>query len=175
MSTRERERERTRDRERARTRPPPAREAEQPATRESARQQTQSRTAQAQRTQLKAQTATATAGRAGERHITVEWVPIWIGNDCSAWFAVATLAGNGLEVTIEQLQYRRVYGGTSLLQTQPIPVAPIGTTFKLTIRDTTSGETLEQSGYWYRIGGGSLFSKLWTWVKQQLGKAAKGP
>ena len=95
---------------------------------------------------IKVEQTVATAGKAGEKNITVKWLDIWIGNYKPCYFDVATLPGHGLEVTIEQLAYKKTYTGTGSLTTQPVPVVPIGTTFTIVSRDTTTGEVLEQHG-----------------------------
>jgi hypothetical protein len=70
---------------------------------------------------------------------------------------VHTAAGNALEVTLEQLAYRRAFKGQGVVSTTNIPVAPIGTTGGVTVRDITTGEVLEQP---------------WTWVPGKSGGAA---
>jgi hypothetical protein len=84
---------------------------------------------------------------------------------------VTTLAGHGLEVTVEQLAYKKTYTGTGALTTQPVPVVPIGTKFTIVSRDTTTGEVLEQKGIWYDMsgsGGGGM--SLWALIKRLLWK-----
>lgn len=121
------------------------------------------------KSQIKAEAAVVTAGRAGERNITVQWIDVWIGNAKPCRFDVATQPGHGLEVIVEQGHYRKTYTGIGALSTQPVPVAPIGTKFKLRVTDTTTGEILDQNGIWYDMSG-SLWSALWGWLKRQLWK-----
>jgi hypothetical protein len=106
-----------------------------------------------------------TAGRAGERNITVEWIPVPIDNSVSARFNCKTLPGNTLEVTIEQLFYKTAYSGQGAVATTFVPVAPIGTKCKLTVRDVTTGEILEQIGTWRPLGSGGL----WAFIKRLVG------
>ncbi len=110
----------------------------------------------------------ATAGHAGARNLTLEWIDVWVGNNRPCRFNVRTLSGNGLEVTLEQLVYRKTFAGTGAVSTPVIPVVPIGTKGKLTARDTTTQETLEQPWTWVRLGGLGLLSRLWNAVKRSI-------
>src|SRR5207248_2922373 len=74
----------------------------------------------------------ATAGRAGERNIAVEMIPVPVGLNIPCRFNVKTLSGNSLEVTLEQTVYRKTFTGRGTVATTVIPVAPIGTPGKLT-------------------------------------------
>jgi hypothetical protein len=121
---------------------------------------------------VKVEQAVATAGKAGEKNITVKWLDIWIGNFKPCYFEVSTLPGHGLEVTIEQLAYRKTYTGSGSLTTQPVPVVPIGTKFTLVSRDATTGEVVEQHGIWYDMSGGGGGLSLWALIKKLLWKGA---
>ena len=112
----------------------------------------------------------ATAGKAGEKNITIQWIDIWIGNFKPCYFEVATLPGHGLEFTIEQLAYKKTYTGTGSLTTQPLPNAPVGTKNTLIARDTTTGEVLEQHGVWYDMSGRGGGMSLWALIKKLLWK-----
>jgi hypothetical protein len=125
---------------------------------------------------------TVTAGRAGEKNLALEkfWTRVEgpvMGFSCAypCGFDVRTLAGNGLEVEMEQLSYKRTYDGTGSLKTQVIPVAPIGTKGRILVRDTTTGETLEQPWQWHLIGGSGggegLLSWLWNTIKRSIWKS----
>jgi hypothetical protein len=120
---------------------------------------------------IKVAESVATAGKAGEKNLTVKWIDIWIGNTKPCYFEVATLPGHGVEVTVEQLSYKKTYTGTGSLTTQPVPVVPIGTTFTVVSRDTTTGEVLEQKGIWYNMGGGGGGLSLWALIKKLLWKS----
>src|SRR6476661_740350 len=98
---------------------------------------------------IKAGRAVATKGRAAESNLAIVWIDVWIGNAKPCRFDVKTAPGNGLEVIVEQLAYRKTYTGTTAISTQPVPIAPEGTPLKVIARDTTTGEVLEQPGYWY--------------------------
>jgi hypothetical protein len=117
---------------------------------------------------VKAEPAVVTAGKAGEKNITVNWHDIWIGNSKPCYFEVTTLPGHGLEVTVEQLAYKKTYTGTGSLTTQPVPVAPIGTKITVVSRDTTTGEVVEQQGVWYDMSGRGGGLSLWALIKKLL-------
>lgn len=114
--------------------------------------------------------ATATAGADGSRNITVQkfWMPV--GNDMPAGYDVGTLTAHGLEVTLEQLAYRKTYTGTGSVKTGLTPVAPIGTTGRMIARDLVTGETLEQPWTWHTIGGSPGGSGFWAALKRALWK-----
>jgi hypothetical protein len=108
-------------------------------------------------------------GRSGERNLQLKFTDVWLGSARSGRFNLETSAGNGLEATIEQDVYRRTYGGTGTLETQVLPVAPIGTKGKIVARDTTTGEVLERPFTWIDIGqdgGGGL----WEMIKRLFWK-----
>lgn len=107
--------------------------------------------------------AELTPGRAGESHISIEKSWVEVEGHLPASFKVATLAGNALEVTLEQLSYRKTHTGTGSLQTGLTPLAPIGTRGRLIARDLTSGETVEQPWIWHLHGGPRR--SLWEVVK----------
>jgi hypothetical protein len=109
-----------------------------------------------------------TAGRAGEFTITLEKFWVQVGNSFPCGFKVATRPENELEVTLEQLSYRRVHNGRGGLTTQVIPVVPIGTKGRVIARDITTGEIVEQPWKWHRIGP---FSNLWNLIKDLLFKS----
>jgi len=119
---------------------------------------------------VKVEETVVTAGKAGEKNIAVTWRDIWIGNSKPCYFEVATLPGHGLEVTIEQLSYKKTYTGTGGLTTQPTPVVPIGTTFTIVSRDTTTGEVVEQKGIWIDMSGRGAGMSLWALIKKMLWK-----
>ena len=108
-----------------------------------------------------------TAGRAGEGNITLEKFWVQVGNSFPCGFKVATNPENELEVTLEQLSYRRVHNGRGGLTTQVIPVEPIGTKGRVIVRDIATGEVVEQPWTWHRIGPGS---SLWQFIKNLLFK-----
>src|SRR5262245_34720824 len=88
-----------------------------------------------QRPAMQKEQQKVTAGRAGERNITVEWIPVPIDIHVSARFICKTLSGNTLEVTMEQNFYKNAYSGQGAVATTFVPVAPIGTKGKLIVRD----------------------------------------
>jgi hypothetical protein len=118
-----------------------------------------------QKSGFKAEAATVTLGRAKEKNIQVKWIDVLLGNSKSCRFEIRTADGNALEAMIEQRVYRQPYSGAGAINTQAVPVAPIGTKGKLIVRDTTTGERFEQPWTWYAMGGGSSFS-LWEAIKR---------
>ena len=114
---------------------------------------------------IKAGTAVATKGRAAESNISIKWIDVWIGNMKPCRFDVTTAEGHALEVIVEQLAYRKIYTGTTSISTQPVPTAAAGTRLKVIARDLTTGEVLEQPGYWYDMGAGGFFASLWKTIK----------
>lgn len=122
-----------------------------------------------QKTSFKADEEKRTAGKAGERNLTLQWIPTPLGNADSARFNAQTSQGNGLEVTIEQTAYNRTYTGTGTVTTGVVPVAPIGTRGRVTVTDTTSGETLVQTFTWRDVGQGSG-GGLWQMIKNLFWK-----
>src|SRR5690349_131866 len=60
---------------------------------------------------------TASAGRARELNIAVERVPVGVGPTASCRLDVRTAAGNALEVTLEQLLYRKAFTGDGTVST----------------------------------------------------------
>lgn len=121
---------------------------------------------------VKVEQVIATAGKAGEKNITIKWLDVWIGNSKPCYWDVATLQGDSLEFTVEQLAYKKTYTATGSLTTQPVPVAPIGTKILIAARDTTTGEVVEQHGIWYDMsgGGGGGGMSLWALIKKLLWK-----
>lgn len=108
--------------------------------------------------------AQVTAGKDGACSIRVEKIPVPLPHAVPCRFAITTAAGNALEVSMEQKSYRKSYQGTSSLQTDITPVAPIGTQGKLTVRDLTTGETVEQPWTWHAVAGG--WPGLWALLKR---------
>jgi hypothetical protein len=119
---------------------------------------------------MKLDAAIVTAGRTGERNIAIEKFWVDVEGNLPAGFAVTTRTGNGLEVTLEQGAYRKVYAGVGALQTGLTPVAPTGTTGRLIVLDTTTGETFEQPWTWHSLGGARSGAGLWRLLKRLLWK-----
>ena len=71
---------------------------------------------------------------------------------------------------MQQQSYRRSYTGLGALRTQVCPNAPIGTPGKVVVRDTTTGEVVEQPWIWHLIGGSELgfFSRLVRAIKNAI-------
>jgi len=113
--------------------------------------------------------AIVTAGRAGERNITIEKFWVNVEGNLPCGFDVASRPGHQLEVLMEQQSYRRTWQGVGSLKTGIAPVAPIGTTGRIHVTDVTTGETLEQPWTWHRIGAGG-FGGLWETIKRLIWK-----
>jgi hypothetical protein len=107
----------------------------------------------------------ATAGAAGARNIKIQWLDVWVGNAKPCKFVINTAPGNGLEATVTQLSYRKTYAGAGTINTQVIPVAPVGTRIKIAVTDNTTGESVEELGHWYDMG--RSFS-LWDAIKRAI-------
>jgi hypothetical protein len=116
--------------------------------------------AKQKKSDMKREEAKVTEGREGARNLRVQWIDVQLPNAQSCRFAITTTADNSIEAVIEQKTYRRAYQGTSSLQTDIVPVAPIGTKGKVTVRDLTTGETLEQPWTWHIVGSDAA---LWLW------------
>jgi len=108
---------------------------------------------------LKAGNPRSIAGRTGERSLAIEPWGASIGNTPSVGFKVSTVPENGLEVIIEQMAYKKTYTGTGTVTTQLVPIACTGTTGKLIVRETVTGETYEQP---------------WTWVSLSEARTGRG-
>jgi hypothetical protein len=112
----------------------------------------------------KLEQAVVAAGRAGERNIEIEMIPVPMQSFDSAYFVAKTAAGHALELTMEQKNYKRKYTGIGTIKTQLIPEAPIGTKGKAIVLDTTTGETNERPWTWHQVGGSGL--GLWAMIKK---------
>jgi hypothetical protein len=119
-----------------------------------------------QKPAVKMEEQKVTAGRNGERNIRIEWINVPVGIHISARFNITTQPGNELEVTMLQLEYRKVFNGQGTVSTTMVPVAPIGTPGKMIVRDVTSGEIVEQPWKWRSLGRNL---SLWGWIKELLG------
>jgi hypothetical protein len=150
-----------RARERADVPPPPQRPSEQ--AEEQIAAQAQAQTKQEGMTRAEAR---STVGRNGELNLKLQWLDVWVGNDKACRFVVTTAAGNTVEAVLEQKSYKKSYRGGATLQTDVVPIAPIGTSGSLLATDTTTGETLEQPWIWHSHGGGSQRQSLWALLKK---------
>jgi hypothetical protein len=117
----------------------------------------------------KVEQSVRSAGRAGEQHITIQGTDVSVGASISCYFTVRTAPGNGLQVTIAQGSYSKTWQATGSVVTGIIPVGPIGLHGKVTVRDTTSGETFEEPYVWYSLNN-ARFS-LWTAIKRLFWKS----
>lgn len=155
-------------REQQRRAPPQERAREQSQSAATPQQRTADQTAledaratEGRQSDMKLQEPTVTAGKDGACNIRVEWIQVHLPHAHPCRFAITTAAGNALEVSMEQRSYHKSYQGTSYVQTGITPVAPHGTTGKLTVRDLTTGETVEQPWIWRSGVGG-----LWELIKR---------
>ena len=138
--------------------------ASQPRTADQTALQDATTSEQQRQSDMALDEATVTEGKDGARNIKVQWIRVSLPHADPCKFAVTTAGGNALEVSMEQLSYRKSYQGTSSLTTDITPVAPNGTNGKLTVHDLTSGETLEQPWVWRARTGG--LSGLWELLKR---------
>ena len=137
--------------------------ASQPRTADRASLQ-EAATAKQRQSDMGLEESQVTAGKDGACNIRIQWIQVPLPNAVPCRFAVTTAAGNVLEVFMEQQSYRKSYQGTSTLQTDITPVAPLGTKGKLIVRDLTTGETVEQPWTWRALAGGG--SGLWELIKR---------
>ena len=125
-------------------------------------------TQEKQRAAFKMGEATITQGRAGEQNLSYRWIDVPCGEYDSARFEVKSSSGGAIEVELQQDLYKKVYTGTGVVGTQPVPRAPTGTKGKMTARDNATGEMLEVPFFWYDKGR-SRFS-LWQMIKGLIWK-----
>jgi hypothetical protein len=158
--------EQTKSQEQTRSEPQPARQTQQ-VTDISEQVQT------GKKLGFKTGEAKIALGRAGEHHLAIQWIDVPLENCQSARFNVTTSPGNALEVQMLQNAYKKTYSGTGSVSTQVLPAAPKGTRGKMTVRDTTSGETLEQDWVWYELGGWGKTPGpgLWETIKRLIWKS----
>lgn len=109
-----------------------------------------------------------TAGRAGEQNLRIEWIDVEVNGYGCVRFNVATVAGNELDVEMQQLSYRRKYTGSSTLATDITPIVPVGSRGKLIAIDVSTGETLEMTWIWRTRSGPSFLTWLVNSVKKLL-------
>lgn len=121
-----------------------------------------------QRTAFKMGQATITQGRAGEHNFSYRWIDVPCGEYDSARFEVKSSSNGAIEVEVQQDLYKKVYSGTSVVGTQPVPRAPTGTKGKMTARDAATGEMLEVPFFWYDKSGASF--SLWQMIKRLIWK-----
>jgi len=122
-----------------------------------------------QQSSRKVEESVRSAGHSGEQHITIQNTDVSVGASISCYFSVRTAPGNGLEVTIAQGSYSKTWQATGSVVTGIIPVGPIGLRGKVSVRDTTSGETFEEPYVWYLLNG-ARFS-LWATIKRLFWKS----
>jgi hypothetical protein len=155
-----------------RTAPPPARERPREATRppepspfDAPKAEKKPPAHSKKKPALQMDAAIVTVATA-EPSVVIEKFWVEVDGNQPAGFDVSTRAGHGLEVTLEQRAYRKVYTGTGSLKTGLTPIAPIGTKGRIIAKDTTTGETVEQPWTWRLIRGGGL----WQLIKRLLWK-----
>ena len=102
----------------------------------------------ARESSLSLESPIVTAGVNGERNIMIEWIDVPMSNALSCRFIVKTIAGNALDVVMEQQTYRRTHEGTAIVTTSVVPVAPHGTLGRVIARDVATGEAVIQPWRW---------------------------
>jgi hypothetical protein len=120
---------------------------------------------------LRLEAPKVTAGTGGARNITFEKYWVNVSNNFPCGFDVKTLPNNDLEVTMQQLSYRRTYNGRGAafaLRSAPWLLSALLARSSPTIQQT--GEIVEQPWVWHLIGGSgsSLFSLLWNAIKRAI-------
>ena len=157
-------------------RPPP----QQPQQQQKPRDQTKSRDAgqhiakprqdeqadtQRQST-IEVQEETRVDGKGGERNLATQWVDVFLPDGKPMYIIVTTLPDHDLEVSIEQRSWKKSYAAKGRVQTDVVPIAPIGTTGKLVAKDATTGEELTVDFHWHAMGGTSLFGLIVKLLKR---------
>jgi hypothetical protein len=104
-------------------------------------------------------------GAGGAKNLTTQWVDVWLPGGKPMYIIVGTLPSNDLQVSIEQRSWKKTYAAKGRVQTDIVPIAPIGTTGKLTARDATTGEEVTINFSWGPISGPSLLARLIKLVK----------
>ena len=105
------------------------------------------------------------AGAGGAKNHATQWVDVWLPGGKPMYIIVTTLPGNDLDVMIEQRGWKKTYSAKGRVQTDVVPLAPIGTQGQLIAKDTTTGEELTVKFYWGPLKGPSLFARLVKLVK----------
>lgn len=120
------------------------------------------------RHRIDAEPVARTAGADGITRIHIDWIDVQLGGNVSCRFRIRTDPEHALQATLKQNAWEQQLEGTGTLETGVVPVAGIGVTGLLTVRDAVTGETAEQGWYWYRIGLGSLLGALWRLIKRMF-------
>jgi hypothetical protein len=107
----------------------------------------------------------AVAGADGAKNLNYQWVDVWLPDGKPMYIVVNTLGSNDLNVMIEQRSWKKTYSAKGRVQTDVVPIAPIGTQGQLIAKDTTTGEELTVKFHWGPLQGPSLFSRLMKFVK----------
>jgi len=110
---------------------------------------------------------TRVEGTNGASNLATQWVDVWLPDGKPMYIIVTTLPDHDLSVSIEQKSWRKNYAAKGRVQTDVVPIAPIGTTGKLVAKDTTTGEELTVNFHWGPMGGGSsLFGLIVKLIKK---------
>lgn len=109
--------------------------------------------------------AVVVEGAGGAKNLTTQWVDVWLPGGKPMYIVVGTLPNNDLQVSIEQRSWKKTYAAKGRVQTDVVPIAPVGTTGKLTARDATTGEELSVNFVWHPMSGPSLLARLIKLVK----------
>jgi hypothetical protein len=162
-------------------RPPPSQQQQQrPQQQQKAREQTKARDAgeqiakprQQEQTEtqrqstIEVQEETRVEGKGGAKNLATQWVDVWLPDGKPMYIIVTTLPEHDLQVSIEQRSWKKSYAAKGRVQTDVVPIAPIGTTGKLVAKDATTGEELTVNFHWYAMGGTSLFALIVKLVKR---------
>ncbi|HTO58024.1 MAG TPA: hypothetical protein VMJ74_09515 [Pseudomonadales bacterium] len=153
--------------------PPPSQQRER--TQERTRERPAPNQRPAQRPEIKAEEEVQSgvkteeqivvAGAGGAKNLATQWVDVWLPGGKPMYIIVTTLPGNDLDVMIEQRSWKKTYSAKGRVQTDVVPLAPIGTQGQLIAKDTTTGEELTVKFHWGPLKGPSLFARLVKLVK----------
>jgi hypothetical protein len=116
---------------------------------------------------------TVVPGADGAKNLNYQWVDVWLPGGKPMYIVVNTLGSNDLNVLIEQRSWKKTYSAKGRVQTDVVPIAPIGTQGQLIAKDTTTGEELTVKFHWGPLKGPSLFARLMKLVKSLFTSPAK--
>jgi len=115
---------------------------------------------------IEVQEETRVEGTGGAKNLATQWVDVWLPDGKPMYIIVTTLPDHDLQVSIEQKSWKKSYAAKGRVQTDVVPIAPIGTTGKLVAKDATTGEELTVNFHWYAMGGTSLFGLIVKLLKR---------
>lgn len=115
---------------------------------------------------IEVQEETRVEGKGGAKNLATQWVDVWLPEGKPMYIIVTTLPDHDLQVSMEQRSWKKSYAAKGRVQTDVVPIAPIGTTGKLVAKDATTGEELTVNFHWHSMGGTSLFGLIVKLLKR---------